>query len=249
MNLILKIGGLFAVVFLISLMATDTGADCNVCNAGSNTACVSKNEYRQCNSSSKPFGKLYECNEGYFCSILGTCSDVPELAECNDCGKCDATKTFACTGTNTFSLCLGTDNTTDIGAQCSGNLVCNANDPRICVEDAATCSFRDDPTTTTTTTTTEATTTSTTTPSPKEDPAGFCAVIQQEGRFPVGTDDATTCHQYVHCLNVNGVWYGPTYNCPGKYYYDSALKSCVPKMPAHCGPKVSGLSFRSILLE
>ncbi|XP_058987648.1 uncharacterized protein LOC101893130 [Musca domestica] len=116
-------------------------------------------------------------------------------------------------------------------------------------QDAATCSFRDDPTTTTTTTTTEATTTSTTTPSPKEDPAGFCAVIQQEGRFPVGTDDATTCHQYVHCLNVNGVWYGPTYNCPGKYYYDSALKSCVPKMPAHCGPKVSGLSFRSILLE
>ncbi|XP_073838246.1 uncharacterized protein [Musca autumnalis] len=247
MNLIIKIFGLVAVVLLAGVIIPSTEADCNVCNAGSNTACVSNSEYKQCNSSSKPFGKLFQCNDGYYCSILGTCTDKVELSECNDCGKCDETKTFACIGTNRFGLCLGGTKPTDIEAECSGNLVCNANNHQICVKEAPTCSFRDDPTTVRPTT--EATTTPTTTPSPKDNPSGFCAAIKTEGRYPVGTDANTTCHQYINCVLINGVWYGPVYNCPGDYYYDSALKSCSPKLPALCSSSVSGLSFRSILLE
>lgn len=55
-----------------------------------------------------------------------------ELADCNSCGKCDANKIFACTGTQTFALCLGKENYSEITGHCTEDYTCNINDAKIC---------------------------------------------------------------------------------------------------------------------
>uniref|UniRef100_A0A1I8NYV0 Chitin-binding type-2 domain-containing protein n=1 Tax=Stomoxys calcitrans TaxID=35570 RepID=A0A1I8NYV0_STOCA len=234
-------------VFLICGLFISINADCNVCNARTGTACISKTEYKPC-FNNVPFGnEVFNCSEGQYCSITGACEEVEALAECKECGMCDATKTFACISTTEFALCLGNSRPSEVRAQCSENAKCNINNPYICGEDPPTCSIRDDPPTTTAAP--ETTTTTTTTPSPLEDPSGFCSNIQEEGRYPVGTDPATTCHQYINCIKVGDDWYGPLYNCPGQTYYDSAKRTCVTALPPLCNTRVKHLAFRHILLE
>ncbi|TMW47771.1 hypothetical protein DOY81_007156, partial [Sarcophaga bullata] len=218
-------------------------SDCNVCNSGTNTACISGFEFQQCNNDNKPFGTKYACNSGYYCSVLGGCSLDPGAQDCQDCGMCNEDKRFACIGTKTFALCLGRVNYTDITAECSDGLYCNVNSELICVDNMApTCSYRDDPTTTAAPVTTI--TPATTTISPAKDPNAFCRLIQEEDRFPVGIDAQTTCRQYVRCTQLAGTWYGPVYNCPGNTYFDSVKKVCVTNLPSLCRGTVAQLKFR-----
>ena len=109
-------------------------SDCNVCHSNTNTACVSGTEFQQCDINNKPFGTVYACNQGYYCSVLGGCSTDPNAEDCKDCGKCSADNRFACIGTKRFALCLGQDNYTDIVAECSNGLFCNINSELICVD-------------------------------------------------------------------------------------------------------------------
>uniref|UniRef100_A0A1L8EC13 Putative conserved secreted protein n=2 Tax=Haematobia irritans TaxID=7368 RepID=A0A1L8EC13_HAEIR len=237
----------FGLAFVVCGFIVSINGDCGVCRADTNTACISKTEYKPCYEN-KPFGDyVFNCEAG-FCSMVGeVCTPTEAFSECNECNKCDSTKTFACTGTKEFDLCLGRNEPSGIKGQCNDGLGCNINNPYICGEEAPTCSFRDDPTTTTVAPTTPAPTT--TTPSPLENPTGFCSLMKQEGRYPVGTDANTTCHQYINCVNVNGEWYGPIYVCPGKTYYDSAERVCVKDLPPLCDGKVKHLAFHSLLLE
>lgn len=111
-------------------------AECNVCSATTQMACVSETQYQAC-VDNVPSGTINSCPNNYICSTLTpvTCNDRSSgiSASCNECKICDITSTFACTGENTYSLCLGTSipSTTATGS-CGPGLVCNINLSNIC---------------------------------------------------------------------------------------------------------------------
>ncbi|KAM7357912.1 uncharacterized protein ACRADG_003077 [Cochliomyia hominivorax] len=236
----LKLFNCILIFLFILELSSLVQSDCNVCNAQTNTACISDFEFQQCEDN-KPFGTKYRCNEGYYCSILGNCTKSASLNACQDCLKCDDDNVFACLDTKRFALCID-GALSDITSRCTGDLMCNRNNRNICGLTAPSCSYRDDQSSTTEPPTT-------TTVSPAQDPNAFCRLIKKSGRYPVGTNPQTTCRQYVTCVQVGDVWYGPIYNCPGNSYFDMSRNGCVATKPAICKGTVTGLSFRNLLLE
>lgn len=98
-------------------------------------ACVSETEYQFC-VNNIPSGTGANCPTGYVCSTATDVICVPNVvgneATCNECNQCDANLVFACTGVNTYALCLGTNNPTADIHTCPSGQVCNINSPQIC---------------------------------------------------------------------------------------------------------------------
>ncbi|EDW73281.1 uncharacterized protein Dwil_GK17466 [Drosophila willistoni] len=228
--------------YQLGLLVSLSRATCNVCNTVNSMACYSVNQTQACDASNLPTGSPYDCPSGYVC-VSGSNGVLcqPEAsasseADCQDCNKCDSTNTFACTSTNTFALCLGTTTPQNSIGTCADGYVCNVNYTQICGLEAdgvmPTCSYADDTTTTTTTTTTV--TTSTTATISTSDASTYCSAIESQGKYPVGYDPDTTCHQYIYCFINDGSWDGQTYTCPGSLYFSSSSNMCVSTMPANC---------------
>ncbi|EDW69127.2 uncharacterized protein Dvir_GJ12295 [Drosophila virilis] len=226
--------------WLLQLMClwASAKATCNVCNAVNSMACYSLNQTQACDASGLPTRIPYSCPDGYVCvsSAAGVrCQPSSSgTGACQDCNKCDFTRTFACTGTNTFALCLGTDAPQNSVGTCAAGYVCNNRDERICGLDTQvvpTCSYADE--TTTTTTATTATTTTAATPS-TSDASAYCAAVQAQGNYAVGNYTATTCRQYIKCFLLNGSWRGQAYTCPGSTYFSPSSRLCVTTVPATC---------------
>lgn len=99
-------------------------------------ACVSETQYQFC-VNNLPSGTINSCPTGYVCSTATsvTCqlSTSGFAATCGSCNVCNANLTFACTGSNTYALCLGTTvpSATAVGS-CGTGLVCNVNLPQMC---------------------------------------------------------------------------------------------------------------------
>ncbi|KAH8336053.1 hypothetical protein KR067_011906 [Drosophila pandora] len=237
----------FLFAFLVSwCLLSSTQATCNVCNSVNNLTCYSSTQMQACDASGTPTGSPTDCPSGYVC-VSGTSGVLckPEdstggsQADCQECNKCDTSQTFACTGTSTFALCLGTDTVQNSTGTCADGYVCNINDTQICGLSsggvAPTCSYADD---TTTTTSTTAATTTAATPSTSS-ASSYCGAVQSQGKFAVGNDAYTTCRQYIECNLVSGSWVGQTYTCPGSLYFSSSASLCVATMPSTCSTSVS----------
>ncbi|XP_017139092.1 spore coat protein SP96 [Drosophila miranda] len=226
-------------------------ATCNVCNAVNNLTCYSLNQTQACDANNLPTGLPFSCPTDYVC-VSGSNGVIcePEAsaaseADCQECNMCDTTNTFACTGTSSFALCLGTDTLQDSVGTCADGYVCNINDTQICGLPAdgimPTCSYADDSTNSSTTSAPPTTTAPST-----SNPTTYCAAVQSEGRFAVGTDADTTCHQYILCSLVSGSWEGQTYTCPGSLYFSNATSLCVAAMPSTCSTSVSSTTSTTV---
>ncbi|XP_022212864.1 spore coat protein SP96 [Drosophila obscura] len=239
----------FILLFLLacSLLAS-ARATCNVCNTVNNLTCYSLTQTQACDASNLPTGSPFSCPTGYVCvSGANGVICVPEAsaessqADCQDCNKCDTSNTFACTGTSSFALCLGTDTVQDSVGTCADGYVCNINDTQICGLPTngimPTCSYAEDATSSSSSSGT--TTTTTASPPSTSSPDAYCAAVQSEGRFAVGNDAYTTCRQYILCTLVSGSWQGQTYTCPGSLYFNSTSSQCVVAMPSTCSTSVS----------
>lgn len=111
-------------------------AQCNECLSTTQMACVSETQYQMC-INNLPSGPVNSCPSGYICSTTTSVICQPTTsgfpASCGGCNVCNADLVFACTGTNTYALCLNTTipSTTATGS-CGTNFVCNTNLPEIC---------------------------------------------------------------------------------------------------------------------
>uniref|UniRef100_A0A1I8NM42 Chitin-binding type-2 domain-containing protein n=1 Tax=Stomoxys calcitrans TaxID=35570 RepID=A0A1I8NM42_STOCA len=223
---------------LFALNIDSLRANCNVCSAVTQMACVSETEFQVC-VNNVPTGAVNSCPSGFICSTATavTCqaSDAGFEPTCNECNKCNADMTFACTGTNTYALCLGTNTPSPIATgSCGDGLVCNFNLPEICADPAdgtaATCPTANAETTTTTTTTTVA---------PTLDPPSFaqnlCETVKINARMSLPADMNMDCKNYVYCfLTANGTWSGQIYTCAGSTYFDDQTKYCMVNKPPGC---------------
>ncbi|XP_017840368.2 uncharacterized protein LOC108598263 [Drosophila busckii] len=228
-------------LLLLGSWVGHTVGTCNVCNSVNSMACYSMNQVQACDANNLPTLRPYDCPAGYVCVsgrqgvLCRPAISASGQADCQQCNKCDASRTFACTDTTSFSLCLGTDMPQNSRGTCAEGYVCNNNNStqicRLATAVAPTCSYADD---TTTTTTTSTTTAAPTTPSPQGDPTAYCAAVQQQGRFAVGPDAASTCRQYIHCRLLNDQWLGQRYTCPGSTFFDARANLCVTSMPETC---------------
>ncbi|XP_030372300.1 uncharacterized protein LOC115622494 [Scaptodrosophila lebanonensis] len=101
-------------------------------------ACYSSTQMQACDVNSLPVGPAFSCPNGFVCTygtagvICEPSSTSASLAACQDCNKCDANNTFACTSTGTFALCLGTTAPQQVVGTCAPQYVCNINNPEIC---------------------------------------------------------------------------------------------------------------------
>ncbi|XP_030081498.1 integumentary mucin C.1 [Drosophila hydei] len=224
---------------LLCLFAT-ASATCNVCNAVNNMACYSSTQLQACDATNLPTLIPTSCPAGNVCvsgaaGALCEPSSTTTVADCQDCNKCDASMTFACTSTSTFALCLGTTTPQTSLGTCETGYVCNVNNALICgsvaTQAVPTCSYADDPTTTTATTPTTPTTAAT--PS-TENANAYCSAVRSRGPFAVGNYTETTCRQYISCYLLNGVWRGQKYTCPGRTYYNPTSRLCVTAIPTTC---------------
>nr|XP_014094100.2 uncharacterized protein LOC106620204 isoform X1 [Bactrocera oleae] len=237
-------------LLLLSESSDFAWAACNACSVTSNLACVSQTEFQVC-IGGLPTGTATSCPNGYICSTSSTSicvssTDTSVVGDCIQCGNCDATQTFACTGVRTYALCLGLSSASSLGGSCAPYHVCSIDYQYICGNETLgilpTCSTADEAVSTTTT---ESTTTTTSSGSVTvTDPVAYCQTIQQNGRFPVGNELTTTCKQYVYCFVNNNVWSGALYYCPGATYFDSATRYCSPSVPARCDSSTQSLYLR-----
>ncbi|KAM8709007.1 hypothetical protein ACLKA7_015903 [Drosophila subpalustris] len=194
-------------------------------------ACYSMTQQKACDANNLPTGAPLDCPTGYMCvsGIDGVLcqpkASSGNVADCQECNKCDATQTFACTGRSSFSLCLGTNTSHESSGNCAAGYVCNNGITEIC-ELATTvnpsCTIADDTTTTTTTTTTTAT-------PPTNDASAYCAAVKEVGKFAVGS----FCTQYITCSYWGGKWVGQAYTCT-PLYFDRTTGKCVTPKPSYC---------------
>ncbi|XP_017052872.1 uncharacterized protein LOC108096032 [Drosophila ficusphila] len=216
---------------LLGIYILGTQADCNVCASTTNVACISNTSFQYCDSSALPFGPVYSCPTGYYCTANDvTCDPNVNLRSCIGCGTCNSNNTFACITARIYALCLGTTTPSQILGSCGVNYVCDFNNPNICGSPSAgsqaTCPGD--------TGTGDATGVS---------PTTYCATVQQHGRFPYGTDLNTTCRQYIYCFLNATYWRGGLYDCPGQTYFNSSSRYCDTEVPARCTYGVATLSL------
>ncbi|XP_020816208.1 uncharacterized protein LOC110190197 [Drosophila serrata] len=213
-------------------------AACNQCSTTTQVACVSATQFQFCSADSVAIGGLYTCPSGTYCTEQSPfCNSDSTLVTCQGCNKCSSDNRFACTGRNTFALCLGTSTpSTSVGGTCGSNFVCNLENANICGS----------PTTNSVTCLDSGT-------GPCDgtaitNPTEYCQSIQQSGRFPYGRDTSTTCRQYVNCYAYAGIFYGNIYSCPGSTYFDSTSHLCTNATQARCSDTVSCLTLKDRLL-
>ncbi|XP_055844360.1 protein psiD-like [Episyrphus balteatus] len=224
---------------------------CNSCSAITGLACVDNDKFSIC-ANGIPSTLITQCPVGTVCTASAQICSPPSATvpgSCSRCGTCNANKAFACTGYNTFALCYGTTIPSSMNFTCSGTLVCNVDDPEICIDPAiagigGTCpsTTTTTPTTTVSPTITPQTTTptpsstinpqNTTTVSPTADPQLYCATLGSSGRFDIPTD--TFCKHYVYCTLYNGTWIGNVYECPGSTFFNATSKLCGVETPLRC---------------
>ncbi|KAI8040925.1 hypothetical protein M5D96_006868 [Drosophila gunungcola] len=104
-----RLGLPLSLVLLLAFLVSSTRGTCNVCNAVNNLTCYSPTEMQACQNTSSG-----------------------SQADCQSCNQCDASQTFACTGTQSFALCLGTNTVQDSVGTCASGYVCNTNETQIC---------------------------------------------------------------------------------------------------------------------
>lgn len=174
-------------LLLLGIAVLGCKADCNVCSSPSGTACVSQTQFKFCNNNVLVEPVNY-CPSGMYCTASSTiCQADSALMACTGCGECNDKMTHACLGVRTFALCLGTATPSDIHGSCAPNYVCNRDNPNICGSASsgfqATCPLVDDELLTTLG------------PNVNVTPDEYCRIVQQAGRYPYGTNVATTCRQ------------------------------------------------------
>ncbi|KAH8415577.1 hypothetical protein KR222_005593 [Zaprionus bogoriensis] len=229
------------VLGLVIGVVLDCRADCNICAAVTNTACVSDTQFEFC-VNNNPNGTRYTCPSGLYCTAEPTiCQTDSSLKACVGCGQCNTEGIFACLGVRTFALCLGSSSPSALTGTCAPNHVCNWDNPNICgTADAgyqATCPLADDELSTTVT------------PSGNLCPNEYCRLIQQAGRFPYGNDLGTSCKKYISCFQSNnGTWYGALYTCPGSTYFQPTPQICNTTIPATCTTAVRSLQLYNLRL-
>ncbi|XP_016933031.2 uncharacterized protein [Drosophila suzukii] len=220
---------------LVGIYILGTQADCNVCSSESNVACVSNTSFQFCSTSALPFGPVYTCPTGYYCTANEvTCNTNVALRACVGCGTCNSNNSFACLTARTFALCLGTTTPSQIVGSCGLSYVCDYNNPNICgnvsLGSQATC---------------PGDTTGTGLDPTGMTPTTYCSLVQQRGRFPYGIDLNTTCRQYIYCFLNATNWRGGLYYCPGQTYFDSSTMYCGTEVPARCTYGVATLTLSS----
>lgn len=160
-------------------------AVCNTCSTTTRVACVSPTQFQFCSADLVAIGDLYTCPSGTYCTGSSPpCSSDSSLITCQGCNTCSKDLRFACTGRNTYALCLGTATpSTSFGGSCGSNYVCNLENPNICgspTTNSVTCLGSGSGTCgdTTITNATE-----------------YCQSVKATGRYPYGRDTTTTCRQ------------------------------------------------------
>ncbi|EDV96223.1 GH16136 [Drosophila grimshawi] len=224
-------------LLLLIFLVDSVRSACNVCNSVNSMACYAVDQIQACDANNLPTRIPFNCPPGYVCvsgasGVLCRPTASGSIGDCQDCNKCDATNTFACTGTNSFALCLGTTTPQNSLGSCSPGYVCNNMNDQICgleTQFGPTCSYADD------TTTTATPPTATPAPTPSTDNAAtYCAAVKAPGNYAVGDYAETTCRQYIKCFLLNGVWRGQKYTCPGKTYFNPTTGLCAVSMPGNC---------------
>ncbi|KAI8126447.1 hypothetical protein FF38_04687 [Lucilia cuprina] len=233
---------LFQILSIFLIYVEHLKAQCNVCSAVNQMACVSQTEYQFCVNNT-PSGAVNTCPTDYVCSTATATICLPNsagvTATCSDCNKCDLSLVFACTGVTTYALCLGqTTPSTDTGT-CGAGQVCNINTAQICTTPSAgltaTCPTGGSTITTSTTTTTAATPTFTTPPTVPTYAQYFCQVMRINKRFQVPSEFDTSCRRYIYCFKTTtGTWSGQIYTCAGSTYFDPVSLYCVASRPSSC---------------
>ncbi|KAH8258659.1 hypothetical protein KR038_003649 [Drosophila bunnanda] len=249
----LPLGMALILALVLSCLVSSIHTTCNVCNAANNLTCYSATQMQACQVGVLATALPTACPDGYVCASASSgvlCQPEGEAAsDCQECNKCDASQTFACTGTGSFALCLGTSTVQDSTGTCAEGYVCNVNDTQICGLPAdgvmPTCSYADD-TATSTTSSTTSTTATTASPPSTSSASSYCAAVQKQGKYAVGNDASTTCRQYIACSLVSGSWIGQTYTCPGKMYFSSASGLCVTSLPSTCSTSVSSTTSTTV---
>ncbi|EDV96222.1 uncharacterized protein LOC6557077 [Drosophila grimshawi] len=223
----------------IGILGPGCQADCNVCSAITNIACLSETQFAFCENN-VPLKQILSCPSGTYCTAgPQICHKNCALQSCNACGRCNEQRTFACLGVRTFALCLGTSNVSLITGHCLPNYVCNYQDPNICSSEIgfpATCPLANDELLTTKA------------PETLQDPNTYCKAIRQAGRFPYGNSLNTTCRYYIQCYASRFVWYGSLLRCPGETYYDPMLRTCTTNIPATCQLRIMDLQIENLRL-
>uniref|UniRef100_A0A1I8N8R1 Chitin-binding type-2 domain-containing protein n=1 Tax=Musca domestica TaxID=7370 RepID=A0A1I8N8R1_MUSDO len=216
-------------VFLCTFLQIE--GQCNVCSTATQIACVSETQYQIC-ANNVATGSINSCPPDYICSTASTVTCQPRSSNiaptCGSCNVCDATQTFACTGRNTYALCLGTNtpSTSAIG-DCGPDLLCNINLPQMCGNAtdgiSPTCSSNDNNVNCCGSITIS------------EYAKRYCQMLQINSRFPVPAEVDSTYQNYIYCfLTPSGTWSGQVYTCAGSTYFDQYSKYCVAKKPTEC---------------
>uniref|UniRef100_A0A1L8EIU7 Putative secreted protein n=1 Tax=Haematobia irritans TaxID=7368 RepID=A0A1L8EIU7_HAEIR len=244
---------IFLIIFLLAHNIRYLWANCNVCLTATQMACVSETEFQFC-VNNLPMGPVSRCPDGFICTTTTTAICQPNgmgfEPTCGECNKCNSALTFACTGTNTYALCLGTNVPSPIATgTCGAGLVCNLNSPQICGDptngNPATCPAVNDNSTTPTPTPnptprpTPIPTTGPTTVHPTINPPSFaqsfCQNVKINARMSLPANMNKGCKHYIYCfLTTNATWSGQIYTCPGSTYFDDQTKYCVVKKPVGC---------------
>ncbi|XP_064541331.1 uncharacterized protein LOC135430556 [Drosophila montana] len=229
------------VLLLLAIGVQDCRADCNICSASSNAACVSETQFMFCEDN-LPIQPINSCPSGTYCTAQAAiCQADSNMRSCNSCSMCNSGMTHACLGVRTFALCLGTLTPSSITGSCAPNYVCNLENPNICSSatsgSQATCPLVDDELSTTMS------------PGSFVDPTTYCSYIQQAGRFPYGNTLETTCKEYINCYLSSSSWYGALYYCPGSTYFQPTSKMCNTTIPPTCTSGVRNLQLRSLRLS
>ncbi|XP_064541332.1 uncharacterized protein LOC135430557 [Drosophila montana] len=217
---------LLTAILAIAVGSLGCQAECNACAAGSGVACISERQFQFC-ANNQTTGPVNSCPADSYCSSqVPICQKNAALVACAGCGECNELGTFACTGTRTFALCLGSNRPSNITASCSDQLVCNRNLPEICGNATATsATCPEQPATTeqpsteddTDTTTLESTTVSTT--------DDFCRASFKGIPIHAIPND-TECTSYIYCRFYIQSWVGRIIDCPSDKPYFNGWTLC-----------------------
>ncbi|XP_060657008.1 mucin-5AC [Drosophila nasuta] len=248
--------------------------DCNTCDSTLTFACTSTNTFALCLGTSTPQASVGTCADGYVCNINDSqiCGLSPNVsATCSYADDSTTTTTTAATTTttstpstsNAATYCAAVQQTgrfkvgdytestcrqyidcfllngvwTGHKYTCPGQLYFSPT-ANLCVSSLPSNCYTPSSTTTTTTATPTV-----------SNPSAYCAMMQTQDYFPVGTNPSSTCRQYIYCFLLNGSWLGHRYTCPGSLYWNSSSKTCVSTLPSTCSASVTSLSLNGVDLD
>ncbi|CAD7082220.1 unnamed protein product [Hermetia illucens] len=123
----------FLAIFLLPLFVSSAFAisACGVCGVHSGAMCMDDATFSFCDHASRALPGRHSCPTGMVCAdnftICVNATTIPKgAATCETkCGKCSATNRFACRSSNTFSLCYGNEQPSDVEHRCPTNQICS----------------------------------------------------------------------------------------------------------------------------